>query len=162
MRHGKADMAGSTDSERELTDRGVTQARLVGEYLASQGIHPSKVLVSPSARTRGTWEALQETLAESDADVSILDDLYLGGLGDTLEAIRQVDDQHRVVLVVAHEPTMSRAAAFLANEDASETSSLAQVRIGVPTGSMSVLTSSADSWQDLNEASLVLHTLVRS
>ncbi|MCT2024857.1 SixA phosphatase family protein [Dermabacter hominis] len=161
MRHGKAESDAASDMERVLTDRGHSQARLIGDYLCAQGVRPSCVLVSSAARTQETWSDVHASLGSPECSVSVLDELYHGGVRDVLSLIRDVEDSCRVLLVVGHEPTMSQLAAYLGNDDDSDPASLAQVRIGVPTGSMSVLTSSADSWKDVAEEELNLLTLVR-
>ncbi|QEU12749.1 phosphoglycerate mutase family protein [Mycobacteroides abscessus subsp. abscessus] len=161
MRHGKAESDAASDMERSLTDKGHSQARLIGDYLRAQGVKPSRVLVSTAARTQETWSDVHNSLGDIECDVSVLDDLYHGGVRDVLRIVRGVDESSKVLLVVGHEPTMSQLAAYLGNDDRSDSAALAQVRIGVPTGSMSVLTSSAETWQDIAEEELDLLTLVR-
>lgn len=162
LRHGKAETTAATDFERNLVEKGEEQARLVGDYLVSQGISPSRVLVSAATRTKQTWQQLASCFKDAQFQVDELDELYLGGVSDTLAAIKAVPADQRVLLVVGHEPTMSQLAFRLADEESSDSAALAQVRIGVPTGSMSVLTASTDSWEEIDFQSLTLHTLVRS
>lgn len=147
--------------ERVLTERGHLQARIIGDYLRAQGVRPSCALVSSAARTQETWADVHGSLGEIECEASILDELYHGGVREVLDLIREVDEACKVLLVVGHEPTMSQLAAYLSNDDRSDAASLAQVRIGVPTGSMSVLTSSADTWNAIAEEELDLLTLVR-
>ncbi len=161
MRHGKAESDAASDMERVLTDKGHSQARLIGDYLRAQGVRPSRVLVSAASRTQETWKDVRDSLGDPECEVSLLEDLYHGGVQDVLRLIREVDESCKVLLVVGHEPTMSQLAAYLGNDDLSDPASLAQVRIGVPTGSMSVLTSSAATWNDIAEEELNLLTLVR-
>ena len=71
-----------------------------------------------------------------------------------------VDAHLPVVLVVGHEPTISTLASALAGDE-SDASAIAQARIGMPTGSVAVLSGNLSSWQDLQEESLTLHTIVR-
>ncbi len=60
IRHGESRMntnthlIGGRSNESPLTDKGVLQARLLGEYLLANNILPSKVFVSPALRTRQT------------------------------------------------------------------------------------------------------------
>ncbi len=161
LRHGKAEGMGEQDIDRDLTERGRQQARLIGDYLRAQGVRPSRVLVSPAARTRQTFEALASAMPELDARVDIVDGLYEGGAHETVQALRELPDEDRVVLVVGHEPTMSMLGHLLADED-SDSGALAQARIGISTGSMCVLTGPLGSWDELGEDSLTLHTIVRS
>ena len=161
MRHGKAESgAGQVDHERRLTDRGHSQAQLVGQYLESQGVRPQRVLVSDAARTTETWEHLLSTLHGFDGEVSFHEEIYSGGTADLLNLIRSAPDEDRVVMAIGHEPTMSSLVAALAHDE-SDAGSMAQARIGLPTGAMGVLSGSLERWADLDEDSLTLHTIVR-
>ncbi|MCS6710651.1 histidine phosphatase family protein [Brachybacterium sp. EF45031] len=160
MRHGKAESAAEQDHERELTDKGRNQARLIGEYLESQGVRPTRVLVSTAARTRATWEAVLSSMPGFDGRVTFHDDLYESGPQPVLDLLRTRKDKHHVVMVIGHEPTMSMLSTLLAGEE-SDSGSLAQARIGLPTGAMSVLSGPLEQWSDLREECLTLHTVVR-
>lgn len=161
MRHGKAEAAGEQDIDRVLVERGRQQARLVGDYLESQGVRPSRVLVSPAARTRETFDEVAAAMPGLDAEVQHPESLYHGGPAELAELLRGLDDGTHVVLVVGHEPTISTIAHLLADDD-SDSGAVAQARIGVPTGAMCVLSGSLGSWAELGEGSLTLHTIVRS
>ena len=161
MRHGKADSgAGQPDHERRLTDRGHSQAQLVGEYLESQNVRPTRVLVSDAARTRETWEHLLSTMHGFDGTVSLHEDIYNGGTTELAALIRSCADEDAVVMVIGHEPTMSSMVAQLADDD-SDAGSVAQARIGLPTGAMGVLSGPLAHWSELTDRSLTLHTIVR-
>lgn len=161
MRHGKADSAQDPDHERELTDRGRTQARMIGEYLESQGVRPTRVLVSDAVRTQRTWESVLGSMPGFDGTVVLLPEIYEGGPAEVLDLVRATDDAEHVVMVIGHEPTMSSLTHGLASED-SDPGSVAQTRIGLPTGALCVLSGSIPHWSDLGEDSLTLHTVVRS
>ena len=161
MRHGKAESTASQlDHERRLTDRGQSQARLVGEYLQSQNVTLSQVLVSDAARTRETWEHVLSQMPDFDGEVSFHEEIYSGGPSEVMELLRRSPDRHPVVMVVGHEPTVAALVSHFADDD-SDAGSVAQVRIGLPTGSMGVLSGALDGWHDLGEGSLTLHTIVR-
>lgn len=161
MRHGKAESGGGQpDQERTLVEKGWAQARLVGEYLESQGVRPTRVLVSDAERTRETWEGVQASMPGFDGKVTFHEEIYSGGTGEVLELIRDVKAKHAVVLVVGHEPTMAHLVTGLADDD-SDPSSAAQARIGMPTGGTAVLSGVLPTWAELGEESLTLHTIVR-
>ncbi|MEE1617421.1 SixA phosphatase family protein [Brachybacterium sp. J153] len=161
MRHGKADSGtGVADHERPLADRGRSQAQLVGEYLESQNVRVSRVLVSDARRTTETWEAVLSTMPSFDGKVTFHEDIYTGGGRELLALIREVKDKHSVLLVIGHEPTISSVISHLAAED-SDSGAEAQARIGMPTGAMGVLSGALPHWQDLDEDGLTLHTIVR-
>ncbi|GAB2543575.1 SixA phosphatase family protein [Brachybacterium huguangmaarense] len=160
MRHGKAEAFGEQDIDRPLAERGGQQARLVGDYLESQGVRPGRVLVSAALRTRETWDALVAAMPGFDGEVTFTEDIYAGGPAEVADLVRGVEDDDRIVLVVGHEPTMSTLSHQLADDD-SDPGAAAQARIGLPTGSMCVLSGSLASWRDLGEDSLALLTVVR-
>jgi phosphohistidine phosphatase len=161
MRHGKAEnSSGQSDHERALAERGQSQARLVGEYLASQNVQVSRVLVSDSTRTVQTWDAVRSQMPDFDGEVTLHEDIYAGGPAEVLARVRGVAAEHPVVLVIGHEPTISSVTAALADDD-SDAGAAAQARIGMPTGAMAVLSGSLPDWERLGEDSLTLHTIVR-
>jgi phosphohistidine phosphatase len=161
MRHGKADSAQDPDHERELTDRGRTQAQMIGEYLESQGVRPTRVLVSDAVRTRQTWDSVLAAMPGFDGTVAFFPEIYEGGPAEVLDLVRTTDDDEQVVMVIGHEPTMSSLSHGLAGED-SDPGSVAQTRIGLPTGALCVLSGQVARWDALEEESLTLHTVVRS
>ena len=161
MRHGKAEnSSGVTDHERPLAERGQAQARLVGEYLASQNVQVSRVLVSDSTRTEQTWDAVRSQMPDFDGTVTEHEEIYAGGPAELLSLLHGVEAEQPVVLVIGHEPTISSLTALLADDD-SDAGSAAQARIGMPTGAMAVLSGALPAWDDLVEDSLTLHTIVR-
>jgi phosphohistidine phosphatase len=161
MRHGKAERgSGQPDHERPLAERGLGQARVVGEYLAAQNVQVSKVLVSDAVRTTGTWEAVASQMPGFEGEVTLHEEIYSGGRTEVLSLLRAVGPEHPVVMVVGHEPTMAALTSLLADDD-SDSGSIAQARIGLPTGAMAVLSGSLADWSALEEGSLRLHTVVR-
>lgn len=162
MRHGKAESSADTDAERDLAHKGVKQAQLIGEYLEGQGVRPTRVLVSTAHRTRQTWDAVLSRMPGFDGKVTFHEELYGASAPDVARLVRTVKDKHQVVLVVGHEPAMSMVTYGLADDDASDAGSMAQVRIGLPTGAMCVLAGTLPTWRDLAEESMTLHTIVRA
>jgi phosphohistidine phosphatase len=112
VRHAKAESYGATDLERALTDRGVTQARQAGTWLAGRGVSPQQAIVSDALRARQTWQAMaaeagwsltpqfDSTLYEADADT-------------TLDLLRSLEDEVTTAVVVGHNPTMAYLAQVL-------------------------------------------------
>lgn len=161
MRHGKAEnSSGLIDHERPLAERGQSQARLVGEYLAAQNVRVSRVLVSDSTRTEETWEAVRSQMPDFDGTVTEHEEIYAAGPSELLALLHGLDAQEPVVMVIGHEPTISSLTALLA-DDESDAGAAAQARIGMPTGAMAVLSGSLPGWDRLVEESLTLHTIVR-
>lgn len=143
LRHAKAEPAhGVADEQRPLTLEGRQRASAVGPALVEAGLVPEVVLCSPAVRTRQTWELVRAGLS-AQPRVEHRDSLYGGSPGALLDEVRAVSDDVETVLVVGHEPIMSRTAAVLAGPGSDETA-VARVRTGVPTASWSVL-----EWDDV-------------
>lgn len=143
LRHAKAEPATSSeDALRPLALRGRTQASGLAAALVALDAVPDVVLVSSALRTRQTWDLAGNGLSGRSRDggpqVTITDTLYNARVGDVLALVGELPDNARTVLVIGHEPTMAATAAHLA-APGSDDAALAQVRVGVPTATYSLL-----------------------
>ena len=144
VRHAKAEAYGATDHERELTDRGVSEAGRAGAWLAERGTTPEQAIVSDAVRTQQTWAAmaaeagwtltpcLDSTLYEADADTA-------------LDLVRALNDDLTTALVLGHNPTMAYLAQVL---DTGGSPQLATT--GFPTAAVAVFEYDGP-WADLAE-----------
>lgn len=145
VRHAKAEepRAGLSDHDRALTLDGRRQAARLGERLAEAGIVPQHVLVSSATRAQQTWARMAVAL---DAErVDTVPGLYSAGIGGYQDALAVVGDAD-VVATVAHEPTASGFARWLAG-DASDRDAFADIAYGLVTSGAAVL--ELDSWEDV-------------
>ncbi|WP_045742561.1 SixA phosphatase family protein [Actinoplanes rectilineatus] len=123
LRHAKAETPGTLDDyDRSLTERGESDADAAGAWLANERLRPDLVLCSSARRTRQTWQAAAIALSQGAPggvapEVRYLDELYLCGRTEVLDALRTVSDEVRTVLVVAHNPTVSEVSALLMPDD---------------------------------------------
>lgn len=131
MRHAEAAAFGTDarDITRELTPRGRTQARELGELLGRQRIE--LVLSSSAARARQTAELLALS-----APVRYLDRLYNAGSRQLLSELGGVPDQVRTILVVGHAPGIPALAENLADRQHSSPEALALIRYNYPPGTL--------------------------
>ena len=103
-RHAEA-RDGIPDSTRELTGKGVRQARNMAEWLESRLPKGTRILSSPATRCQQTAEALgkyKDTPA-IDVGASALDVLDAAGWPDASTA----------AVIVGHQPTLGEVAALL-------------------------------------------------
>ncbi|MCA5893461.1 histidine phosphatase family protein [Isoptericola sp. NEAU-Y5] len=148
LRHAKAEPGRGvvTDDQRPLALTGRKQASRVGMALTAARLVPDLALVSSALRTRQTWDLASAHLdGAADVVLQVRDELYESSVKDVVALLRDVPDHVRTVLVVGHEPTMAATAAHLAGEG-SDDAALAQVRVGVPTATYSVLESADLPW----------------
>lgn len=148
VRHAKAGYPeGVADHDRPLTDRGVRDARHLGEWLAAERFAPDLVLCSTAVRTRQTWDLAAEGL-EADVELQHERRLYAADADTVLEVIRTHGGEHHTVAVVGHEPGLSTLARSLADPDASDPGELAGLQDGFPTAAVIVLRPRT-AWDDL-------------
>ena len=148
MRHAEASSAGTDwrDITRELTPRGRTQAREVGELLSRQRIE--LVLSSSAARARQTTELLG-----LQAPIRYLDRLYNAGSRQLLAELAGVPDQVKNVLSVGHAPGIPALAGNLADRLHSSPEALDLIRYNYPPATLVGL-EFYDGWSALAEARL--------
>ncbi|GAA1733851.1 histidine phosphatase family protein [Isoptericola hypogeus] len=155
LRHAKAEPGRGVvpDVQRPLALNGRRQAGRVGMALTAGRLVPEVALVSSALRTRQTWDLASAHLDGASAvSLQVREELYEASVGDVLDLLRTVPASRRTVLVVGHEPTMAATAAYLADEG-SDDAALAQVRVGVPTATYSVLESTDRPWADWGRSS---------
>ena len=119
LRHAKAETPGELpDFERQLTERGRSDAGAAGAWLAAQNLSPDLVLCSSATRTRQTWHgvavALSQAAPEADApEVRYEDGLYHGGRTEVVDLLRAVPEAVETVLIIGHNPTISDVSLLL-------------------------------------------------
>jgi phosphohistidine phosphatase len=108
LRHARADTPpGTPDEQRPLSTGGRADARAAGAWLATRHL-PEVVLCSPARRTCQTWQAMADALPVPPELVRYERLLYLGGVGDLLGLVWQIDETVGTVLVIGHNPAMSQ------------------------------------------------------
>ncbi|MES2162346.1 MAG: phosphohistidine phosphatase SixA [Pseudomonadota bacterium] len=111
-RHAEAEDAepGMSDLERELTVKGLKQARRMGQWLDSQLPDSCRILCSPAVRTLQTAEALGRKF-------KIHTDLAPGADATDIVKAANWPGNKDSVLVVGHQPTLGQLASLLMTGD---------------------------------------------
>jgi phosphohistidine phosphatase len=138
LRHGKAepDSASGEDFDRRLSSRGARESAEMGAHLADMGFRPDLALISPAARTRETWEAMQASFP--DAQVRPCDELYHAEADVIRRTAEQADGEARTVMVVGHNPGLQELALSLLAEGASPPGLIAKATRAFPPGAAAV------------------------
>lgn len=148
MRHAKAEPYAASDQARALTDRGRAQAAAAGRHLAETGAAPDYVVVSPAARSVGTWEAVADALP-TDLEADVSPSVYTGGPEVVLEVLRQAPEGAVTMMYVGHNPTASYLCHLL-DDGEGDPAALHGLLRGFPTGA--VATFEVDvPWSDLGQ-----------
>lgn len=110
MRHGDADR-GRTDHGRPLTTEGQAASRRSAERLLRKGWSPDCVLVSDARRTIETERIVRHVLGSPEP---LFDEkLYLASADVCSAAIARVSKSNECVLLIGHNPGISRLASRL-------------------------------------------------
>lgn len=143
LRHAKSDRPpGVGDLERPLNPRGRAAAPRLAAYLADEGLRPDLALVSPSTRTRQTFEPVREAFGEVPARFER--GLYEAPASALLAVIRAVAEPAERLLVVGHNPGLHDLADALAAEGSSPPRRLLAQEF--PTAALAVIDFEAPSW----------------
>jgi phosphohistidine phosphatase len=138
LRHGKAepDSASGEDYDRRLSARGARESAEMGAHLADMGFKPDLALVSPAARTRETWEAMQGLFP--GAEFRSLDELYHAEADVIRRTAEQADGEAKTVMVVGHNPGLQELALTLLVEGDAPAGLIGRATRAFPPGAAAV------------------------
>jgi phosphohistidine phosphatase len=149
FRHAKAEKGapGMRDRDRPLASRGLKESPRMGEYMARHALVPRHALVSPSRRTRETWDGLASALP-AGIPVFYEDRLYDATPEAIVAVIQETPAKIRTLIVVGHNPGLHEAARLLiASGDVEARERLNE---GLPTSGLAVIDFPGDGWEKLH------------
>ena len=119
IRHATAEavvsQSGARDFDRPLAPRGQADAAVIGEWLSARDHVPDLAVLSPSLRTRQTWEHACEGLGREVPRV--LDGrIYENRVSGLLAIISETDESVTVLALVGHNPSLQELANMLAGD----------------------------------------------
>jgi phosphohistidine phosphatase len=143
--------SGVDDHARELTPRGIEDARELARHLLEMGQIPERVLCSTARRTRQTWLRLEDVWSTvGHFPVLRFDDaLYLASAERILDEVRLVDAACEHLMVLGHNPGIHHLAVELAREDVTDVRPLERLREGMTPGTAVVLDFEKPTWLDV-------------
>ncbi len=152
VRHAKAqqESVDNTDFSRELADRGLRDASLVGSYLKNNGYNVEMIISSPAARALATAELFATQLGYNPDNIHTNEELYLASVRTFLQAVNQLKDSWQQVMMVGHNPTITYLGEYMSDAEVGN----------MPTGSVMVLDFAADSWAALAQNSGTLAAFI--
>jgi phosphohistidine phosphatase len=138
LRHSKTEPHRGDDRSRRLTQRGRDDADRVRRWLGDQGLVPDRVVVSPAARTRETWELAGVGSAVPDVDERV----YEATVSDLREVIGETPGTVATLVLVGHNPSIEQLAWELDDSDG------ARDRTNRGMGTSGVAVFELGSWSD--------------
>jgi len=148
LRHAKTERAeaGERDQDRKLTERGRSDAAVIGAYLTRHRLVPDLVLVSPARRAAETWTLVAEALAKAPRAVSDAR-IYNADPSALMRLVREAQ-QVSSLLVVGHNPGLHDLAVQLIASGDVETRE--RINEKLPTCGLVVIDFPFDDWARLN------------
>lgn len=139
VRHAKAVPYGyENDFERDLTDRGETDAEKLGKELKKIGVHADVIISSPAKRALKTARIFAENLGFEKSRIQEIPDIYEGlTTVEFLQLIHQLPESAETVFFFGHNPGFHYLATNIS----------VNFRGDMPTCSTVVIRFEVDSWQ---------------
>jgi len=143
LRHAKSswDDVAIIDYDRKLNQRGLNDAKKIGDYLYTQLGTPDLIISSPSIRTRETSELIALSLFYPQNKIQFVKSLYEASLSDYIKVLHDLKDDTKTVVIVGHNPSVSAVANYLNR-------SFIEI---MPTASLVCFGINIDSWKLLDE-----------
>jgi len=135
LRHSKsAYPEGVADIDRPLAPRGVRDAVALGGWLLGQGLLPDLVVCSTAARTRQTWDLINDQLVWPGGDGTVVHydpRVYDAPLADLMDIVRETPPEVAILALVGHNPGAAQLVLTLTGESGPSfpTSALAMIDI---------------------------------
>ncbi|VAW93313.1 Phosphohistidine phosphatase SixA [hydrothermal vent metagenome] len=106
LRHCKSDWDNNIrqDEQRPLSQRGIDNAEIMGQWMIKQSIVPDLVLCSTAIRARQTLALVNLSLNLPEDRIQFQKELYLASMSTLLQFLSKVDKSYRSVMMVGHNP----------------------------------------------------------
>lgn len=136
LRHGKSswDNPALKDFDRPLNERGVNDSKLIAKYALRKKVKPDLVLSSPATRARNTAELFVAAAAPKKTP-AYDERIYEASVRRLLQVISGLDDSHKTIVLVGHNPGFEELCERLTGEACK-----------VPTASLTCIGLSIDKW----------------
>ena len=116
VRHAKSSLNQPllSDHERILNQTGISEAKLIGQYLSNNQYIPSHIISSTATRTLETANIIIEQLKfKNKIETQSL--IYTDSVLNILNLINNVDNQYQCIMLVGHNPTITQLINHITN-----------------------------------------------
>ncbi len=117
VRHAKSSWKhpGLDDFERPLNKRGRRDAPFMGKILKKKKVLPSLIMSSPATRAVLTARTIADKIGYPLDKIKYSEEIYLAADQALLRLIQAIDDNHKKVMLVGHNPGFTSMANALCN-----------------------------------------------
>lgn len=162
LRHAKSSWSDPhlRDFDRPLNDRGKRALALIGAYCRRIGLGPSLVICSPALRTRLTWAGISHWLREPEK-INFTEGVYEASAEELSAILREIDDRHREIMLIGHNPGLHDLAMRLSNEGGlANPEAVGKLRSRFPTCALAVFGLETRSWSTLDAGKIQMEDFV--
>ncbi len=152
MRHAQSadKQPGQADKERELTLKGVQDARLIGGHLYARKKNPKIILSSTAVRAKTTAQLVSEELHIETGKIQLDDGLYDTSVRSFLELVKEIDNSANAVMCIGHNPAISYLAKYLTNAEIGD----------MPPAALVIIQFQQIQWSDVSQGKGILINFV--
>lgn len=142
LRHAKSDwsVSGQKDIDRDLNAKGLNDAPRIGRRLYEMEVMPDLIICSVAQRTRQTAEYICEQLKFDQDAIVFNEDIYEASMRTLFNTITTLDDHHKSVMLIGHNPGFTYLAEYLTKEEIEN----------VPTCGVVCIEFDIDSWKEVS------------
>jgi phosphohistidine phosphatase len=143
LRHAesKEKQVGQDDQERKLTPRGMREALLIGTYLFKEKTTIDIIISSPAERAKATAGLVVDGLKWDSQRITFSDELYEASSRTFFNFLAALDDIHKHVMCISHNPVISYVAEYLTKEEIGD----------MAPGSFVAIKFNIDTWKEVGE-----------
>ncbi|MBC7381452.1 MAG: histidine phosphatase family protein [Bacteroidia bacterium] len=139
MRHAKAskNLEHNSDFERNLIEKGKTDAAYMGALLKKNKSIPDYMVCSPAKRTLKTAQIVAKEIGFEADRIDLENVLYEAGLDDLKHVIRNISDEFDTAMLVGHNPAITGIVGYLSPTFVQH----------LPTSGIAIIQFEVDTWK---------------
>nr|MDD3720328.1 histidine phosphatase family protein [Candidatus Gracilibacteria bacterium] len=156
VRHAKSGFKNTNmiDFERPLSDKGIEEIKFISKILKKLELKTDLILCSSAVRTRETLEGLWEELDGENEKVVYDKGIYDYHMSETLDyyldLISKVNDKNNVLVIIGHNPFVSRLTGFLSGNE----------NLGMGTLGVAIIDFDIEKWKEVREIKGILDLFI--
>ena len=144
IRHAKSDQnTQCADFERPLNKRGEKDAPFMAKRLKHYKVNPDIIISSPAKRAHDTAVIIAKTLKYPKDKILLKKELYDSSHDEYLSVLQNIDDNHKIIFLVGHNPSITEICEILSNS----------IIGNIPTAGIFCIKFDTKSFKDITEGS---------
>jgi phosphohistidine phosphatase len=142
IRHAKSSWEFNLpDKERPLTNKGITDAKLVSNYLKENISHCDAIFTSPAKRALSTCNIFLSVLNLREERLKIIDDLYDFEGERVINFIKSLNNEYKNVMIFGHNHAFTSISNIFGNKFIDN----------LPTAGVVVINFDINDWKKINK-----------